>query len=87
MRWQEMEYYAFAHFALNTFTDQSWGFGDEDINLFNPKELNVRQWARICRESGMKGVTLTAKHHTASVSALQIHGVFGEECPLARRQG
>ena len=63
MRWQEMEYYGFIHLSLNTYTDQSWGFGDEDINLFNPEKLDCRQWARICKESGMKGVILTAKHH------------------------
>jgi len=64
MRWQEMEYYAFIHFSLNTYTDQSWGFGNEDITLFNPAKLDCRQWARICKESGMKGVILTAKHHS-----------------------
>jgi len=64
MRWQEMEYYAFVHFSLNTYTDQSWGYGNEDINLFNPKELDCRQWAHICKESGMKGIILTAKHHS-----------------------
>lgn len=64
MRWQEMEYYAFVHFSLNTYTDQSWGYGNEDINLFNPTELDCRQWARICKEAGMKGIILTAKHHS-----------------------
>lgn len=63
MRWQEMEYYAFLHFSLNTYTDQSWGNGDEDVNLFNPKDLDCRQWARVCKEAGMKGIILTAKHH------------------------
>ena len=63
MRWQEMEYYAFVHFSLNTYTNQSWGFGDEDINLFNPDSLDCRQWARICKEAGMKGIIITAKHH------------------------
>ncbi|MCW0484525.1 alpha-L-fucosidase [Gaoshiqia sediminis] len=63
MRWQEMEYYAFVHFSLNTYTDQSWGFGDEDVNLFNPENADCRQWARICKEAGMKGVIITAKHH------------------------
>jgi alpha-L-fucosidase len=63
MRWQEMEYYAFVHFSLNTYTDQSWGYGNEDINLFNPKDLDCRQWARICKEAGMKGIIITAKHH------------------------
>jgi alpha-L-fucosidase len=64
MRWQEMEYYAFVHFSLNTYTDQSWGYGNEDINLFNPEKLDCRQWARICKQAGMKGVILTAKHHS-----------------------
>jgi len=63
LRWQEMEYYAFIHFSLNTYTDQSWGYGNEDVNLFNPTELDCRQWARICKEAGMKGIILTAKHH------------------------
>lgn len=64
MRWQEMEYYAFVHFSLNTYTDQSWGYGNEDMKLFDPKELDCRQWARVCKEAGMKGIILTAKHHS-----------------------
>jgi alpha-L-fucosidase len=63
MRWQEMKYYAFLHFSLNTYTDQSWGFGNEDVKLFNPAKLDCRQWARICKEAGMKGIILTVKHH------------------------
>ena len=63
MKWQEMGYYAFVHFSLNTYTNQPWGYGNEDINLFNPKDLDCRQWARICKEAGMKGIIITAKHH------------------------
>ena len=63
MRWQEMEYYAFVHFSLNTYTDQSWGYGNEDVKLFNPQNADCRQWARICKEAGMKGIIITAKHH------------------------
>lgn len=61
--WQEMEFYAFVHFSLNTYTDQSWGYGNEEVNLFNPSKLDCMQWARICKEAGMKGIILTAKHH------------------------
>lgn len=63
LRWQQMEYYAFLHFSLNTYTDQSWGSGNEDVKLFNPEKLDCRQWARICKQAGMKGIIITAKHH------------------------
>jgi alpha-L-fucosidase len=43
MRWQEIEYYAFVHFSLNTYTNQSWGYGNEDVKLFNPEKLDCRQ--------------------------------------------
>lgn len=64
LRWQEMEYYAFIHFSINTYTDMAWGKGDEDPKIFNPTQLDCRQWARICKEAGMKGIIFTAKHHS-----------------------
>ena len=30
MAWQQMEYYAFVHLSVNTYTDMAWGNGDED---------------------------------------------------------
>lgn len=60
---QEMESYAFIHFSLNTYTNQSWGFGNEDVKLFNPDKLDCRQWARICKSAGLNGIIITAKHH------------------------
>ena len=63
LRWQAMEMYAFIHYSLNTYTDQEWGFGNEDPKLFNPSDLDCRQWARVCKQAGMKGIIFTAKHH------------------------
>ena len=63
LEWQDMEMYAFIHYSLNTNTDQEWGYGNESPELFNPSDLDCRQWARVCKQAGMKGIIFTAKHH------------------------
>lgn len=61
--WHELEYYAFVHFNMNTFTDMEWGGGGESPETFDPSELDTRQWAKTAKEAGMKAIILTAKHH------------------------
>lgn len=60
---QQMEFYGFIHFGMNTFSQSEWGTGKEDPNSFNLKHFNSEQIVTTIKSAGMSGVLITAKHH------------------------
>lgn len=63
LAWQSLEYEAFIHFNMNTFTDKEWGYGDESPSLFDPSGFDADTIVRTLSDAGMKGLVLTCKHH------------------------
>lgn len=61
--WFRREKSIFFHFGINIFTDMEWGDGTEDPSIFNPGQLDCRQWIKTISDAGFKAAILTAKHH------------------------
>ena len=61
---QEMGFYLFIHFGMNTFSGKEWGSGKESEATFRPKQkIDTDQWARVAKEIGAGAIIFTAKHH------------------------
>jgi len=63
LAYQQMEFYSFIHFTVNTFTGEEWGEGGEKEEIFNPTKLDANQWVEAVKDAGMTGLILTCKHH------------------------
>lgn len=64
LKWQELEFYAFFHYGMNTYTGLEWGNGNENVNLFAPTAApNPRQWLEAVKAAGMRGGIAVVKHH------------------------
>lgn len=53
LEWQKKEFLAFIHF----------GSGRQTPETFDPKEFDADQWVEVCKNTGMKMLILTTKHH------------------------
>lgn len=88
LRWHEHEFYLFLHFGPNTFTNVEWGHGTEAEDVFQPSALDCKQWCRVAKAAGAKGLIITAKHHDGFClwpSAFSKHTV--RESPWKNGQG
>ncbi len=61
--WLRREKSIFFHFGMNTFTNMEWGDGTENPSIFNPEQLDCRQWIKTIKDAGFRAAILTAKHH------------------------
>lgn len=60
---QELEFYGFIHFGINTMYGVEWGTGKEDPKKFDPEDIDTDEWVSTLKSAGMKGAILTCKHH------------------------
>ena len=58
-----IEVYGIVHWGLNTYTDREWGYGDEDPAKLNPDAFNADQIVGACKDGGLQGLVVVAKHH------------------------
>ncbi|MFD1432165.1 alpha-L-fucosidase [Lacticaseibacillus yichunensis] len=66
LAWQQLGFYGFIHFGMNTMTDREWGDGTEDPALFAPTGLDEAAADRAVaamQAAHMRGLILTCKHH------------------------
>ena len=58
-----IEVYGIVHWGLNTYTDREWGYGDENPQDLNPDAFDADQIVGACRDGGLQGLIVVAKHH------------------------
>ena len=63
LAWLDAEIGMFCHFGINTYCNLEWSKGDQSPSLFNPTNLDIRQWVQVAKSLGAKYMVATAKHH------------------------
>jgi alpha-L-fucosidase len=62
--YQRSELTAYLHFGLQTFDGTEYGDASDTPSLFNPTDLNAKQWANALKNSGFRQAMLVVKHST-----------------------
>ena len=68
--WQEAELGVLFSYDLHVFDDKHYNqnhnrrHGMEDVNIFNPTQLDTDQWLQVARDMGARFAILTASHET-----------------------
>lgn len=78
----DREFIAFIHFGPNTFTGKEWGSGFESSETFALETLDTDQWCKAIKDTGMKMVIFTAKHHDGYImwqSRYTDHGIMSSK--------
>jgi alpha-L-fucosidase len=74
---QHQELSGFIHFGLETFDGTEQGDSSKDVpSLFNPTNLDARQWVHVFKDAGFRQVTLTVKHGTGFCLWPSMHTPF-----------
>jgi alpha-L-fucosidase len=61
-QWQDLKFGMFIHYGLSTFTGDWRTNKNASPAAYAPSNLDVRQWIRTAKKTGMKYAVLTAKH-------------------------
>lgn len=60
--WEDLKYGMFIHYGMSTFDQSEINDGKSKPEVYNPTNLDVRQWIHTAKLAGMKYAVLTAKH-------------------------
>lgn len=59
----DLKFGLFVHFGMGTYLDEDWADPERPASLFNPEELDCRQWADAAAGAGMSFGCISVKHH------------------------